>query len=274
MILSVLLKNEALKARKRTAFWMTLIACSALLTIQFGGSYYGATHGGTPFALPDAWGPILGGAGLPMFFAAVILLLMVTGEFQWRTARQNVIDGLSKEQWFLGKALLIPVLSLLYLGVHLLIGGGFAVAGTDFAGVTGPLIHAKHWSQLGGAALAIVGFTSLALFVGLAVRSPGSAMAVWLFYVAILERLLGSALVQWSDRFKPIVRALPVTVFTELLNNLEHDPAALQRAVDRAHALHRPPPEVWGAGPLSFIAIAWIAVLIGGAYMWFRRRDL
>jgi ABC-type transport system involved in multi-copper enzyme maturation permease subunit len=44
---------------------------------------------------------------LPAFFLAVTLVMLVTSEFSWRTARQNVIDGLSKEQFFAAKVLMM-----------------------------------------------------------------------------------------------------------------------------------------------------------------------
>ena len=70
-------------------------------------------------------------------FAAVLVILLVAAEFGWRTARQNVIDGLSKTQWFAAKVLLLPLLTALFLALRVLVGGTLALAGTDLsAGAT------------------------------------------------------------------------------------------------------------------------------------------
>ena len=59
-----------------------------------------------------------------------------------------------------------------------------------------------------------------------------------------------------------------------LANYLQWDPAAFQRAVERAIENDRSPPEIWDTGPLLIPAIAWIAFFILGSFLWFRRRDL
>ncbi|HEY2825233.1 MAG TPA: hypothetical protein VGI83_06785, partial [Gemmatimonadales bacterium] len=142
MILGILVKNEALKAVKRFAFWMTLASSAFIAVITYGSTFYRTTHPPiVSWGFPVAWRDIHGNAmAIPAFFAAILLLLLVTGEFEWRTARQNVIDGLSKEEWFAAKAVLVPLLTLLFVGVHVAIGGGFALAATDFSHVTGPIL--------------------------------------------------------------------------------------------------------------------------------------
>lgn len=48
-------------------------------------------------------------------------------EFSWRTARQKVIDGLSKERFYAGKAVVLVGLVLLFMGTTVLIGVGGAM---------------------------------------------------------------------------------------------------------------------------------------------------
>jgi hypothetical protein len=52
------------------------------------------------------------GTSIASIFGVVLIVLMVCNEFGWKTSRQNIIDGLSKPQWFAGKALLIPTVAV------------------------------------------------------------------------------------------------------------------------------------------------------------------
>jgi ABC-type transport system involved in multi-copper enzyme maturation permease subunit len=272
-VIQAMLRNEGQKLLKRFGFWVALSAFAVIMGTSFGASYYGAHHGGMPFGLPGAWRDIVGGqAMVGPFFMSVVIVLLISSEFEWRTARQNIIDGLSKEQWFLAKALLVPGLTVIFLGLYLLIGIGFALPGTDFHAFN--TMGARDVEMLVGIILGFLGMGTLALFVSFMVRNPGPAMAVWLFYVAVLERLVAAALVAYSEKMKPVVRWFPATIFSEFGNRLEYDPETVRKMIEQAPAMHRPPPVVWGFGPLCLIATGWIIVLVGAAYLTYRKRDL
>lgn len=276
MIAGVLIRNEALKAVKRLAFWVTTLSYIGIFGLSQWATYRSRLHatGVPPITLPDAWNTqVASAAPLPGIFASILVLLLVCGEFEWRTARQNVIDGLSKEQWFAGKALLIPALVALFFGLQIVFGAGFALASTDVH-ATPALITRVDVAQLGGAVLTCLGYASLALFVALAVRTPGSAVALWLFYVAVLERLITGGLTLWSDKWKPIVRFFPVSVFGEAYGRNPYDAERVRQLTEAAIRFHRPPPEVWNAAELTLVAAAWIAALVAGAYIVYRQRDL
>ena len=189
MMVSVLFRNEMLKMYKRLAVWVTFGFFSFIMLMEFGGNYYRAA--GDPdrdFGLPSAWPDILSGQSeVALIFGSVVLILLLSSEFSWRTARQNVIDGLSKEQFFLGKSLLLPVVGVLFISMNVIVGGAFALAGTDFGTLTEPLMRGVHWSVIFGFLLAFIGYGSLALFCSLSIRNSGPAMAVWFFYVALGE---------------------------------------------------------------------------------------
>jgi len=276
VIAIVLLKNETLKAVKRLAFWVTVIAYTAIFGLSQWATYRARLGNplASPNTLPAAWdSQVSSGAPIPAFFASIILLLLVCVEFEWRTARQNVIDGLSKEEWYLGKLLLIPSLALLFFGLHILFGAGFPALATDFKNATSLMTYADL-RQLTGAVLTVIGYMSLALFVAFAVRTPGSAVAVWLFYVAVIERLIQGGLVLWSDKWKPVVRYFPVSVFGDLHSRLPYDADRVHQLTEAAERFHRPPPEIWNANVLTLVALAWIAALLAGAFFLYRQRDL
>ncbi len=277
MIVSVLFRNEMLKMYKRLAFWVTFGFFSFIMFMGFGENYFRAARDPErTFALPSAWPDILtDDAQVALIFGSVVLILLLSSEFSWRTARQNVIDGLSKEQFFLGKSLLLPVVGILFIGMNVIVGGGFALAGTDFGTLTEPLMRAVHWSVIFGFFLAFIGYGSVALFCSLSIRNSGPAMAVWFFYVAIGERMLRGAFNAIHDRLGELSRYLPINTFDQLHRYYQHDPVAFQQAVQRAVENDRTPPgEPWAMGLLLTVSLVWIALFVGGSFVWFKKRDL
>lgn len=272
----VLLRNEALKLGHRPATLVTLGFFALVVTLDGGEAWYGARQSASrSFALPEAWTPVIAElAQVGLIFGSILLILLVASEFSWRTARQNVIDGLSKEAWFAGKVMLIPVVALLVVGVQLTIGGGFALAGTDLSAAGGLLPDRHQLSALGGVLLALVGYGSLALTVALAVRGTGASLGVWFLYVAVVENLLGSGLSRLGAWGTEAARWLPVEVFNQLASYLQHDPEARRRAARAAAEQGGPAPEAWPWEALLPAAVGWIALLLVVSFVVFRRRDL
>lgn len=272
----VLLRNEALKLGRRPATLVTLGFIALVVTLDHGGAWYGARQSAErSFALPEAWTPVIAElARVGLIFGSILLILLVASEFSWRTARQNVIDGLSKEAWFAGKAMLIPVVGLLIVGLQLAIGGGFALAGTDLPVADGLLPDRHQLSALGGVLLAFVGYGSLALTVALAVRGTGASLGVWFLYVAVVENLLGSGLSRLGAWGTGAARSLPVGVFNQLASYLQHDPEARRRAARAAAEQGGPVPDAWPWEDLLPAAVSWIALLLVVSFVVFRRRDL
>jgi ABC-type transport system involved in multi-copper enzyme maturation permease subunit len=273
-MIAAIVRNELIKTFHRLAFWVGFIFFTGMTTIQYVESYLRAKYDTQrSFALPDAWSDILTNDIETVFiFSSVTLILLIGNEFTWRTARQNVIDGVSKEQWFLGKLFLIPLMLVLFLGVgRLLPGAFFALLGREGSE---PLVGATFWPALGGVSLGLVGAMSLAFFVVMAIRAAGASMGVWLLWFAAIERLIARGLVQITDSLEPVVRFLPSAVFQSFFRWIQYDPEALQQAVERAVANNRTPPEIWDPNTLVWSAVIWLVVLLGSSFLWFRRRDL
>jgi ABC-2 type transport system permease protein len=273
-MIRALFRNELLKTFHRLAFWVAFLFFWGGSTIGFLESHVRSQYDpNRTFALPGAWPDIITDEPEVMFiFAGVILILLVANEFTWRTARQNVIDGLSKEQFFVGKLLLIPLMVVMFEGSRLLSGGFLAYLGE--VGTGGPLIEGPHWAAIGGVTWAFVGFLSLALFIALAVRSGGAAMGVLLLYFAAIEQLVAGGLTRISKALEPVGAFLPVHAFSALTRYIQYDPRAFEAAVQRAVENNRTPPELGNPGLLWLTATVWIVVLLASSYVWFRKRDL
>ncbi len=268
-------RSEMRKAWKRPATWVTLGLFGLITFADLFDEFREARKDSEdPFFLPEAWSQILGEEVVIGFiFTSVLVILLVAAEFSWRTARQNVIDGLSKSQWYSAKVLLLPLLTALFLGLRVFVGGSVALAGTDLSnGAT--LFGTAQISALGGMLLTGVGYASLALFAAVAIRSSGPAMAVWFAWFAFGEGLLVGGLGSLFEGLRPILRWAPIMTFNRLRDYVQYDPDALRRAAEWAAQHDRPVPALEALGPAIAGSVLWIAALTLAGWLWFHRRDL
>lgn len=63
------------------------------------------------YHFPDIWQNLAWGGGLLKLGLAIMTVISITNEFTYRTVRQNIIDGLSREQFLLSKILTNVLLS-------------------------------------------------------------------------------------------------------------------------------------------------------------------
>ncbi len=268
-------RNEMRKMWKRVATWVTLGLFALINLVDFGEKYLEARKDPEqPFALPEAWEQIFGQEMMIGFiFAAVLLILLVAAEFNWRTARQNVIDGLSRTEWFAGKVLLLPVIVAIFALLRVALGGLLAGLGTASASEAA-LPGFPQVAALGGSLLAGLGYGSLALFLALAIRSSGPAMAVWFAWFAFAENLVRGALGNVFEGLRPVLGWLPIRTFGRLIPYQLYDPAAYERAARIAVEHEGTPPGLYAVGPVAVGTALWVFGLILLAGGWFRRRDL
>ena len=278
-IWGILLRNEWFKARKRPAF---LLPIGFYLVIAFGtyfSSYREAARdAGRTFALPGAWTTVFSDdlSSIFLIFASVCLIMLASSEFTWRTARQNVIDGVSKTQWFFGKLMLIPLLGLLFIGLNVIMGAGFAAlgaSGTASGAAGGPAVPLGVLRAAGALFLAYCSVGGLALFISLAVRGSGGAMAVWFLWIGIVEQLLFQILGR-IEAVRPLLAYQPFILSQRLIGFEKWDPATFQRIVDAAREAEEAIPVAPDMTTDLLVTAGWAIALIVGALILFRRRDL
>ena len=74
------------------------------------------------YHFPDVWLNLIWFSGLLKIVLSIMVVISVTNEFAYRTARQNVIDGLSRFEFLLSKILTNVLLSLMSVGMIFVIG--------------------------------------------------------------------------------------------------------------------------------------------------------
>jgi ABC-2 type transport system permease protein len=257
---------ELFKMRKRLAAWVTYLCFLLLTTLPFGGQFYAAqhSHGRGYFGFPNVLPAILTeGTAIAGIFGVVLIVLMVCSEFDWKTSRQNIIDGLSKPQWFAGKALLIPtVVVTLYLTV-LAIGGTLAFIGTSTSQLHSFDPTATYIVAACGSLLAMACNGSIALLVALSIRSTGPALAVALIY-QVFDTIAAGTL--RGLHLDAIASCLPFQVHNALLVYGQYLPSGSSA---RSHLDSH-----WQTGILFLAGTLWVTVLLCASYRVYMKRDL
>jgi ABC-2 type transport system permease protein len=138
------------------------------------------------YFFPDVWQNVTFFASIRyvLIFPAIIVMILITNEFTFKTIRQNIVNGLSKTEFLVSKLLIILMISIaITLGVFV---------GTLFIGITHSDAEAmKHiWdgiSFIPAFFIQVTVFMLMAFFFGFIIRNTGVAIAIFTLYVSIIE---------------------------------------------------------------------------------------
>lgn len=273
--LGQLIRIETLKTRRRLALWVTAGVFTFLCVIGVLMPLLNAIRGqgaGPPFALPFVWRGVFqlpGGIG-PLFLG-VLMILLLAPEFGWKTARQNVIDGLSREQFYLGKVIVLAQLLLLFLLVPVVIGLGAVLISPDEG--TGTFAAAPDFNRMLGYLLALALWGSAAFMLAALIRAAGAAAGAMLLYY-LVENILRSLLGFWRPGLVPYLDFLPTGLF-ETLNDLAfHYPDELARRNEMRATIGAAPLEFPDFWVVAAAGLAWVVLFLGVAFVNTRQRDL
>jgi hypothetical protein len=230
-----IIQTEWLKIKSYRAFWWVM----AITALSYPGINYiffntykeitkkGSSTGemarmflGNPFVFPETFHTAGFFSSFFVFIPAIVVIMMITNEYTYKTHRQNIIDGWSRNQFLIGKffdVLMITLLvSLLYFTVALVIG---------FASTTAPVLDIfSKSSYIGLFALQTFSQLSLAFLIGFLVRKSFIALSIFIFYYLIVENTAVNILkVKANDigRFLPLEisdRLIPIPAFLGKFN--------------------------------------------------------
>jgi ABC-2 type transport system permease protein len=139
------------------------------------------------YDFPDVWHNLAYIAQWVNYLLYIIVLQTVTHEYQFRTIRQNIIDGLSPWQYLWGKVILLMVFTLgstLLVAVLALLGGLFMSDNPDQSQM---FVKIEY---VGLYCLQLFGYLSLAMLIGTLVRKTGMAILAFTGYTLMVEALL------------------------------------------------------------------------------------
>lgn len=224
-----LLSIEWMKQRKYTTFWVMTLLFSVLLTlfyvsIAFGWVNVGAggiTLFGKAQSFSGVWTDLCFFASYFVIILSILITIISTNEFQYRTNRQNIIDGWTRLQFYHAKwamILTICVATTLFTFLLGLLSGliGGLPLGTLFEG-------SEKLIYLFFLCLNYLGFAfTLSLFF----KRSGLSIGILMCYSLIIEVIL-HLLILFKYKFPAGDCFLPLQCSDELLPS---NPSRLLRA--------------------------------------------
>ena len=194
-----LLKIEWLKVKNYRTFWILAI----LYLVSIGGINYIAFNiqerlyaknvgngsaklllGDKPYAFPKVWQASAYVSSYLLFIAGLLMIIVVTNEYSFKTHRQNIIDGLSRSQFILVKlfdGLIIAVVSTILVFFTALFFGYYE-GHTD--------LSFDNFQHIFYFFLQALSYCWIAIVFGVLFKRSGIAIGVFFLYTLVLENVL------------------------------------------------------------------------------------
>lgn len=215
--LSVLLKIESIKTYHYKAFQVLTIAYILLLvlifigaqrfinniTIQSNDTSFSPFKGLSFYYPAYIWQNFTYVAGYLKIVPALLVILLVTNEFSFITLRQQLISGMSRFGFLLGKLMIVIFISF---GVVILIGVSAFILGKLHQSDDVSLMNAGIWF-LPAHVLELFTYLTFAMLVAFVFKRSGIATIVLLLYSIIGERILGLLLPGNAGDYLPLSAA-------------------------------------------------------------------
>lgn len=165
--------------------------------------------GKSVMAFPFVWETVSFSSSFLLSILGILVILVTTNEFTFKTHRQNIIDGLSREQFITSKiisAFILSVLSTVIVALVAIIMGLIE----DYSSFTLERSYTVLYFFI-----QTLSYTMLALLVSTLFRRGAIAIGIYLLYLWMAEHLL----MLWLFKIKaPFAKWLPVQSAEDLLS--------------------------------------------------------
>ena len=193
-----LLKIEWLKMRSYKAFIVltsffvigvfaaNYIAYAVVDNVVNKASTAGLIGRFSPYDFDRTWQSTSYATGMILLLPALLLIILVTNEFTYRTNRQNIIDGISRDEFINTKLMLALIFSV--VSTLLVI-----ITALSFGFATGTSFSLNGFSHVGFFFLKSLSYNLIAVFISVLIKRTGFAIGVFFIYMGaenIISQLL------------------------------------------------------------------------------------
>ena len=208
--MTTLIRTEWLKMKKYRAFWWILI----ITILSYPGINYMFYFGykeltgntnefaqyakmgiGNPFTFPEVWHTVAFYSSIFVFIPAVMVIMLISNEYTFRTHRQNIIDGWSRSQFVTSNLIDVFIISVIITILY-----------TIVALVTGFAAHESlirdTWGQayyIGLFGLQTFAQLTIAFLYGFLIRKAFLALGAFLFQFFVLENIIWGVSKYYGD---------------------------------------------------------------------------
>ncbi len=210
-----LIKIDFKKYFYSKVFWIMISIYAALLLMVFFGAEKFVNGvlanasttapvtmpGFTLYSFPYVWQNLAFFAGFLKIFLALIILFFITNEFSNKTIRQNIMNGMSRNQFILSKLLFVILLSLASAAILFVSGLALGFLYTDV--LTTTLILQKALF-IPAYFLEVLTFGILAMLIAFLVQRSILAIGALALYYYILEPIVGGMVPDKFSKYLPV----------------------------------------------------------------------
>lgn len=273
--LQKLWKNRASKVLILSYFiLLSFIALISSIKFTFAGVEFRLADQGI-FNFPYIWHFNTFIAGLGKIFLAVVIVSMMANEYTYGTLKQNLIDGLSKEEFIKSKFITVFIFALASTIFIFLLS---LVLGYSFSSYNEAAIVFSDLEYIGAFFLKLTAFFSFCLFLGILVKRSAFALGfliVWFMIEKIIHLILAFRIFEENSPMPDrIMGFLPL----ESMSNLIKEPFTRFQAYQAIEGQ-------LNKGALSVkdysvhwyeivIVLAWCAFFLLMSYRILKKRDL
>ncbi|RTY92416.1 ABC transporter permease [Flavobacterium sp. GT3R68] len=266
-------KNKA--SRVLTLSYFILLSFIALIaSIKFNiGSFQLHIAEQGIFNFPYIWHFNTYIAAFLKFFLAIVIVSMMANEYSYGTLKQNLIDGMSKQEFIQSKFLTVVLFAL---GSTVFIFFMSLILGFSFSSYTEAGIIFSDLEYLLAYFVKLVGFFSFCLFLGILVKRSAFALGflfVWNIIEGIMKGILTFKIFPDSTIAAKIMQFMPL----ESMSNLIVEPFTRLSVIKKIETT------IGGAGVAKdygvhitavLIVLAWTVIFMLMSYKLLKKRDL
>ncbi|MEY3500331.1 MAG: hypothetical protein RL308_2000 [Bacteroidota bacterium] len=253
-------------------FLLSFIALIASIKFNIGSFQLHIAEQGI-FNFPYIWHFNTYIAAILKFFLAIVIVSMMANEYSYGTLKQNLIDGMSKQEFILSKFLtvvLFAFVSTLFVFIMSLI------LGYSFSSYTELGIVFQDLEYLLAYFVKLIGFFSFCLFLGILVKRSAFAIGflfVWNILESILKGILNFKIFPEGKTAENIMQFLPL----ESMSNLIVEPFSRLSVIKNIQTA------IGGAGngkdysvhfTSILIVLVWTVIFMLMSYKLLKKRDL
>lgn len=254
-----LLRIELHKILPYRTVWIILaIFAGLMLLILYASSSItinGREMGNDMYKLPNFWQTLAYIASFFNLLFGILIIVLITDEYSFRTFRQQVIDGLSRAQLVMAKFYVVLALATLGTLFLLLLGLYFGLLYSpdkSADAIFGKIDFLSYYF------VQAVGYMVLAMFFGFLIRKSGLAIVAFIAYAQIIEPLIHFRIPDEVDKYMPV----------KVLKSLTPMPG--QEVLDQLTTPTQLLTPQWAA----VLALVYIAILWLLSYLTLKMRDL
>lgn len=143
---------------------------------QASGGSGGILPSWSPYDFDRVWQSVSYATGFILILPALLLIIITTNEFTYKTNRQNIIDGLSRNEFINVKLMLALIVAFASTFLVVLTGLGFGFAsGTSFG--------LENFSHVGFFFVKALTYNLIATFISVWIRRTGFAIGLYFIYL-------------------------------------------------------------------------------------------